>query len=450
MLSDPALKRANCRADVSERIGDSRERQYSRGSRTAIRESEAPADSPQPLPYAIHVKWPGNIGDADIDVCDRIVEVSMTLLIASLTLVSTLVASQTLQGVAQMGRVSGQVIEEGTNTPVADAQVFVLLDGEFSAPAGPPKDTVADRDGRYHFDALPAGRYRIAAHKVGFAPSMDPTTMQLFEVAGSQALDGVIVSLRRGGVITGRVLDPQGQPLPEAGVTALLKRLDSSQRPSGPVSSGMPLLMPFGQGQTNDLGEFRIFGLPPGEYVIAANVQSRFGDAATAYSAPTTMTSTFFPDTADVNSALPVTVRSGETASDLTIRLITVPAFQVSGVVVDESGAPVANAMVMLMDGSRGNDSFLSLTMGPQGMSQSDASGRFTFGNVPAGSYTVRADGGLGGIGSFGLDTFIIDSGGTPRADPSAPRRAREPGTIEVAVENANVSDLKIVVPRSR
>jgi hypothetical protein len=250
-------------------------------------------------------------------------------------------------------------------------------------------------------------------------------------------------------VITGRVLDPQGQPLPEAGVTALLKRLDSSDRPRGPVSSGPPLLMPFGQGQTNDLGEFRIFGLPPGEFVIAANVQSH--RIATSLSAPTTMTTTFYPETTDASAAQPVAVRSGETVSDLTIRLAAVPAFQVSGVVVDESGAPVANAMVMLMDGSSGTDRFALLTLGPQDMSQSDDSGRFTFGSVPAGSYTVRADGGFGGLGAFGFgDSFIIDGGGTPRTDPGSPRRAQEPGTIEVTVENANVSDLKIVVSRSR
>src|SRR5436190_2921733 len=192
-------------------------------------------------------------------------EVTMTLLIASLTLMGALVASQPQQAVAPMGRVSGRVIEDGTNTPVAGARVFVGLDAELATPVDPSPETVTDRDGRYHLDALPAGRYYIAAEKAGFAPPMEPSTMQRLEVSAGQALGGRTVVMRRGGVFTGRVLDSIGQPLANAGVTALLKRLTSIDWPAGPTWSGAPLLMPSGQSQTNDLGEFRIFGLSAGE-----------------------------------------------------------------------------------------------------------------------------------------------------------------------------------------
>jgi hypothetical protein len=375
----------------------------------------------------------------------------MTLLIASLTLVGTLVASQPPHAVTEMARVSGQVIEDGTNTPVADARVFVVLDDERAAPDGSPPETLSDRDGRFRFDTLPPGRYHVAAQKDGFAPPMDPSTMQIFEVAAGQVLDGLTVSLRRGGAFAGRVLDPQRQPLANVGVTALLKRLNRNDQPAGVASSGPPLLMPSGQGQTNALGEFRILGLWPGEYVIVATAQSKFGGAATQPAAATTTTATYFPGTDDVSAAQPVVVQADETVSDLIIPLVSVPAFKISGVVVDGAGAPVANAMVMMMGGQRGTDFLLSLVMGPPLMSQSDASGRFTFGDVPAGAYTVRADAGFGGIGAFGFsDTFGIDSDGTPRGDPSRPKPAREPGTIEVTVDNADVSDLRIVVTGSQ
>jgi hypothetical protein len=376
----------------------------------------------------------------------------MTLQIASLTLVGTLVASQPPQAVTQMSRVSGQVIEDGTNRPVADARVFVVLDDERAAPDGSPPEVLSDRDGQYQFDVLTPGRYLIAAQKDGFAPPMDPSTMRIFEVAAGQILDGLTVSLRRGGAFAGRVLDPQRQPVANVGVTALLKRLYRNDQPAGVASSGPPLLVPSGQGQTNELGEFRIFGLWPGEYVIVATAQSKFGGAATQPAAATRTTATYFPGTADVSAAQAVAVQQDETVSDLIIPLVSVPAFKISGVVVDRAGAPVANAMVMLMEGQRGPDLLLSLVAGPPLMSPADAAGRFTFGDVPAGAYTLRADAGFGGgIGAFGFtDTFGIDIDGIPRGDPSRPKPAREPGTIDVSVDNADVSDLRIVVTGSQ
>ena len=79
----------------------------------------------------------------------------MTLLFAGLT-AATLVANQ-LPPVAQMARVSGQAIEDGTNTPVAGARVIVLLEAEPTTRAGAAPEAVTDRDGRFSFDALPAG-----------------------------------------------------------------------------------------------------------------------------------------------------------------------------------------------------------------------------------------------------------------------------------------------------
>ena len=99
----------------------------------------------------------------------------------------------------------------------------------------------------------------------------------------------------------------------------------------------------------------------------------------------------------------------------------------------------------MLM-GGRGTDLFFSLMLGPPLMSQSDAGGQFTIANVPPGAYTLRANTGFG-INTFGVtDSFGIDVDGTPRGDPSRPIPARDPGTIEVTVDNTDVSDLRIVV----
>jgi hypothetical protein len=59
-----------------------------------------------------------------------------------------------------MGRVSGQVIEDGTNTAVVGA-VFVVLDTGHSMLSDPSPASVTDRDGHYQFGNLPAGRLAV-------------------------------------------------------------------------------------------------------------------------------------------------------------------------------------------------------------------------------------------------------------------------------------------------
>ena len=74
-------------------------------------------------------------------------------------------------------------------------------------------------------------------------------------------------ALPRGGVIAGRVTDELGEPL--AGVRMQAMRyqyLPNGQRQLTPVGGGGI----FGGITTNDLGEFRLYSLMPGTYVVSA------------------------------------------------------------------------------------------------------------------------------------------------------------------------------------
>src|SRR5206468_646023 len=105
-------------------------------------------------------------------------------------------------------------------------------------------------------------------------------------------------------------------------------------------------LIPAGSAaQTNDLGEFRLFGLAPGEVYVQATSRSGVGHSAS----PTVPLATYFPSTADVVGAMPITLAAGQTSGDITIRIVSAPAFQVSGVVTDEGGRPIENALVRLL-----------------------------------------------------------------------------------------------------
>ena len=80
-------------------------------------------------------------------------------------------------------------------------------------------------------------------------------------------MDRIDFSLPRGGVIAGRITDELGEPMAGVRMTALRYRY---------LPSGERQLIPFNPGGmfnivTNDLGEFRIFGLMPGAYVVSAD-----------------------------------------------------------------------------------------------------------------------------------------------------------------------------------
>src|SRR4029450_11944601 len=96
------------------------------------------------------------------------------------------------------------------------------------------------------------------------------------------------------------------------------------------------------------------------------------------------------------------------TIRDVDIHLLTAPAFQLSGTVVDESGVPVSGAMITVMP-ERGPMGGMPMMYGPPSMSRSNADGTFAVPNLPSGVYTVRAGFPITGSGgNFG----VVQGGG--------------------------------------
>jgi protocatechuate 3,4-dioxygenase beta subunit len=293
------------------------------------------------------------------------------------------------------------------------------------------------------FDGLPPGRYRIDAQKATFASPLftpDPSAFHTFQLAAGQTLDGVNIPLLKGAVITGQILDPSsGEPVVGTMVMAM-RRPGVAGGGAGFVSSGTPRLVPAGQSvQTNDLGEFRIFGLPPGEYVVAASRPPNSGFAPTGGIAAVF---SFYPGTPDATAAQSVTVAAGQVATGFVMRLVTPDTYQVSGTVVDQNGTPVVGAMVMLRNDPR-TSGFMPM---PVGNGRSDANGNFVISGIAPGSYqtmasvptAVRSQNSAGG----GIDEFAsrrIFINGTRASDQ-----------IDVTVTNANVEGVQIVVQRSQ
>ena len=145
---------------------------------------------------------------------------------------------------AQVTSVEGNAVRADTNEPVARATILLTkVDG------GLRDAIVATTDGRGRFVArgVTSGRYRVFATHDNFVRA----EAMPIEIAPGQPPPGVTLRMTPTGIITGRAVDEHGDPVAKVFVRAVLK--DAVY-----------------EGQTNDLGEYRLFGLPPGRYIVSA------------------------------------------------------------------------------------------------------------------------------------------------------------------------------------
>jgi protocatechuate 3,4-dioxygenase beta subunit len=348
------------------------------------------------------------------------------------------------QAAAGAGRLSGRVTTDA-NVPIADARVFLVrVARQISSAPGMPPQALTGADGRFAFDNLTPGEYRINVQKAGFAPLTDPARLPpVFRVAAGQSLDNLDFRLQKGGVIAGRVLDSNGEPLADIGVIAMRRA------PAGQTNRVLIPAQPQQMQQTNDLGEFRLAGLFAGEYFVAAVPRGMLpfrgagASPAPVSTATTAATTTFYPGTTDQSVAQGITVTAGAEVANIVFAVQKAPVFNVSGVVVDENGHPVAHAVVRLMgDGTNG-------VFGGPGGGQSQNDGRFVIGEVPSGTYRISAS------------VPIVMGGGT-KTPRTGSGRGMESGAYvtfdsgvgsvsqpaEVNVPDADVTDVRVVVRR--
>ena len=130
-----------------------------------------------------------------------------------------------------------------------------------------------DAQGRFEIRELPAGRYTMTASKGGFVslqfgqrrPSESGTPIELGD---GQTVDKITIALPRGSVLGGRVTDEFGEPVANASVSAWRYAFAGGARRMVPAQGANA------SDTTDDQGQFRLFGLPPGEYYISAMLRS--------------------------------------------------------------------------------------------------------------------------------------------------------------------------------
>ena len=233
-------------------------------------------------------------------------------------------------------RITGRVVSAETGAPIRRAQIRIT-----SRDARTNRDVTTDSDGRFELLTLPAGRYRLYVTKAGYV-SLEYGQARPFEagkpldIADGQSLEKIDFSLPRGSVITGRVTDEFGDPITDVQVQAMRYQFTNGERQL--VNAGRVAT-------TDDLGQYRIFGLMPGDYVVRASLRTNPNATPTGPNAaegPLGYPGTYYPGVADVAQAQTVTVSLGQELSSVAFPLVPARLARISGTVMNSEGRPLS------------------------------------------------------------------------------------------------------------
>jgi len=282
----------------------------------------------------------------------------------------------------------GRVVAADTGQPLRKAQVRIV-----APDIRENRMTSTDGDGKYEFKEVVPGRYTVSASKGSYV-SLQYGQQRPFEpgkpleILDRQLVEKVDFALPHGAIITGRVIDEFGEPLPDAMV--MVQRYQNF--------NGQRRLVPAGRnGTTNDIGEFRIFAIPPGQYYLSATLRSMNGpltdsDDRSGY-APT-----YFPGTTSIAEAHKITVALGQQLSDVNMALLPSRMARLTGSAVDAQGRPMVG---MVMPIPRGDS--MAMMFGPPAQIKPD--GSFTLAGLAPGRYMLQAR----GIGGPDADVAYLD-----------------------------------------
>jgi hypothetical protein len=310
--------------------------------------------------------------------------------------------------------VRGRVVAADTGRPLRRSQItFVPTEG------GPQRIATTNTQGRYDLIDVAPGRYTVSAGRSGYlrlqyGQRRSDEQARPVHVRDGEVLDNLDFSLPRMGSITGRILDDAGEPLEGAIVWALRPLYVEGRRQLAVASGGFE--------GTDDRGEFRLTGLPPGSYYVRALSRETWTVVIDGTRQPMGFAPTFYPGTATAGRARAVEVATGQRVRVGDLSILTARPAAISGVAIDSKGQPLAGRSAGLSIRFLGFSGFGvgggSMAMGSTPIA---ADGSFTFLEVPAGEYDV----------STSTGSVRTGDGETARAS--------------VVVDGVDVSDVRLV-----
>lgn len=276
--------------------------------------------------------------------------------------------AQTTPAKEPTASISGKVTVKGKGVP----GIIVVVTDPNRGYARPSYHATTDASGNYRISNIPEGTYRVSPHVLAFAVENQEATNRV-NVADGETIEDMNFVLVKGGVITGKITDSDGQPLIEQQVT--LQLLHDER--------GMMNVTYFPI-HTDDRGIYRAFGLRAGKYKVYTGHEP-FDRLPVPGRAGRGYTKTFHPSTTDEAKAMLIEVSEGSESKDVDIVMAgLIPSgFRVSGRIVHgETGKPLPNTGYGITQHQEGSTSSTS-------GARSNADGEFKFENVLPGKYSV-------------------------------------------------------------
>jgi large repetitive protein len=297
--------------------------------------------------------------------------------------------------------IRGRVVD-ATGKPLSRVEIRA------GGPGNQQANGLTDGSGRYELAGLPAGTYTVIATKANYVRTSwgeqrPEGPGKRITLADGQKLDNINLGLKRTGAIVGKIVDEFGDPVTDVFVSAMrYQYVQGSRR-----------LMPNGRGgATNDIGEFRVYGLSPGQYFVSATLRNLGSIQAADATDRTGYAPTFYPGTGNVSEAQRLTIASSQTVTGINIALLPIQTAKVSGIAIDSDGKPMVNTMIMVSQ--RVGATMMGGTVSPVG-----ADGKFTITGLTPGDYTFRV--------------------GAP---------AVESATTDITITGSDITDLQLIVAK--
>ncbi|HET8782300.1 MAG TPA: carboxypeptidase-like regulatory domain-containing protein [Pyrinomonadaceae bacterium] len=358
-----------------------------------------------------------------------LVTIAKTLLLASLVLCWTIDGKPQTEDKPNGSTVRGLVVYSDTGRPLRHASVN-LVNNDNGAYQG---HAVTNGRGQFVLEHVTAGRYILFTDLPGillpanFERNMAPVNSQLrlnakrdlfteVVVNGSESVD-VKIQAVRGGVITGRVVTEDDQPVPNADIK-LLKRENDKWRPDPVTWRGASEEQ---RPKTDASGGYRIAGLEAGDYIVRVSEPTigfdRFVHADDAYSDGRLMVA-YYPSATNIKEAQAVSVVEGNESTGVDIRLPERIPRTISGnVTYGPDDAPAASIEILIEPADEsGFLSDFNTTV------RADSKGNWVVPGIPAGNYVVR----------FSGTVFVL-------AESAARRVYMAPKRVPVTVANEDV-----------